>query len=195
VRKPDIIIYLPGLGDRNPAQRRLVKLFALGGADTRYFTINWADRGEPYAHKFKRLLKLVDQLAKTRRVSLIGVSAGASLAINTLSARPEQIHRVVTVCGKLANINAINPSYYHENPAFKGSVGALYKSLKQLSGRQRQKVLCLRPLLDEVVPTGDMHINGAHRKTLPLIGHAPTIALSLTLFSGSIKKFIGGGSS
>ncbi len=186
------VIYIPGLGDHaeGGAQAKVLRLWRIYGLGAVYVPMHWSDKN-PYAGKYDNVLKEIDkQLAQGNRVSLIGVSAGASAAINAYAARQESIHKVVCVCGKLRNVQTISQTYYAKNPAFEESVKKLSASLSQLNGQKRNKILSLRPFADEIVPVGDTLIEGAHSGRLFSAGHALSIAFALTLGSGRISRFI-----
>jgi pimeloyl-ACP methyl ester carboxylesterase len=138
----------------------------------------------------KRILRLeLTELSKRiaelnsegRRVVLVGYSAGASAAINALSANKEKVQRVILICGKIQNLDKINDSYFKLNPKFGGSVELLKKSLPDLDAEQRAKVLSIRPIFDETVPVKDTIIQGAKNKRVFMVGHVPTIAYCLSL--------------
>src|SRR5580700_11504718 len=85
------IIYIPGLGDSNTVrgQRFLVSLWRNYGIHGHCYQMVWADK-EPFQPKFDRLLSLIDELhAQGQVVSLIGSSAGASVALHAFAARKQ----------------------------------------------------------------------------------------------------------
>lgn len=47
------------------------------------------------------LLTQIDSLSKTSQVSLVGTSAGASLAFNAYLERKDLVQKIVNVCGRL----------------------------------------------------------------------------------------------
>lgn len=186
------IIYIPGLGDhRSRAQQRVVSAWRLlGVGHTETVIMNWRE-AEPFEIKLSRLLERIDDLAsKGFSVSLVGVSAGASAVINAYAARQDTIHRVVCICGKLQRPETVSPVTYRANPAFETSMATLTESLGILDDRKRQQILSIRPLVDESVPPGDTVIPGAKAKTIPTISHVVSIAAAITLYSGSIVRFV-----
>lgn len=185
------VIYVPGLGDhRGSSQGTVVKLWQLYRLRTEVLAMNWRD-GEPFSAKLEQLLLRIDELAGAGyQVSLVGISAGASVVINAFAARQEAVHRVVCICGKLQHPDTISASTYRLNPAFKESMANLPNSLLALDSEKRSQILSIRPLVDESVPPGDTVVPGAQAKTIPTISHVVSIAAAITLYSGSIIRFI-----
>lgn len=191
MRKKYAVIYVPGLGDhRSQGQRLAVKLWKLYGVDPEVVTMRWRDR-EAYNIKLARLLDRVETLTETGYlVSLVGTSAGASAVVNAFAARPELIHRVVCICGKLKNPQTVHPATYARNPGFQESMERLTRSLTQLSTEQRNRVLSIHPVADESVPPHDTEMPDSVSRRIPTIGHAPSIAYAITLYAHVLLRFI-----
>ena len=186
------IIYLPGLGDDNfkDIQTNLLKIWSIYKVEVNYHYIGWSDK-EAFQPKLDRILKEIDEnvnLGKT--VSLVGVSAGASAAINALALRQDNIASVVCVCGKLQNPQTVSHVRYEQNPAFKQSMDLLPASYSKLNTKVLNNVLSLHPIKDSTVPVRDTYIENAHSKTMPTIGHGLSILYALTFGSYQIVKFI-----
>lgn len=186
------IIYLPGLGDNDfgRAQAWLLKFWRIYHVNAHYHAIGWADN-ESFGPKLDRILADIDRYIKPdNQVSLIGVSGGASAAINAYAARKQSVHRVVCVCGKIDNLQTISETRFKQNPAFKGSVDLLPDSLASLSNEDRQQILSLRPIRDGVVSPNDTIIEGAHQGLMLSVGHGFSIFYALTIGSFRIARFI-----
>lgn len=151
--------------------------------------VNWFDN-EPFESKLKRLLETVDKLANQGSVSLIGVSAGASLALAAYSLRKDNISSVVFICGKLQNPGGVNESYFRKNPAFRESVFSTPDNLANLTDVDKAKMQTIHAFIDTVVPVRDSKIAGVRDKTIPAIGHVVSISLAITLYAKSITAFI-----
>lgn len=146
---------------------------------------------EPFDVKLDRLLKRIDNLHNAGyRVSLVGVSAGASAVVNAFAARQKAVHRVVCICGKLRNPQTIAEATYRRNPAFAESMQQLGTSLESLPAELRGHILSIRPLSDGSVPPTDTIVPGFETSVIPSRGHVPSIALGITLFSPLIFGFI-----
>ena len=191
MKKAHTVIYIPGLGDANlRGQGFIMSLWRVFGVNTAVHRMQWGE-DTPFEPKFNALLQTIDALNKEGyTVSLIGASAGASAALNAFASRKDILHRVVCVCGKINNLQAINESYFIKNPTFKGSVGKLEKSLSELNKTDRNRIQSIHPLFDNVVPIKDTKIKGAHEKTIPSIGHLLSISYAITVGSFGIVKFI-----
>jgi pimeloyl-ACP methyl ester carboxylesterase len=184
------IIYIPGLGDHKPdIQLRFLKRWSRYGVETHFQQVNWYD-DEPFESKLKRVLDSIDKFASQGQVSLIGVSAGASLALAAYSARTQQVNSVVYICGKLQNPGGVNESYFQKNPAFRKSVFSAPGNIDNLSKGDKAKMLTIHAFKDTVIPTRDSKIPGVHDKTIPAIGHVFSIFLALTLYAKSTTNFM-----
>jgi len=187
------VIYIPGLGDmaaRNRYSENVgLKPWKLLGLNTYYFPLSWADK-EPFEPKFKRLLAKIDQLqGQGNQVSLVGVSAGASAAINAYAQRKD-LNAVVLICGKIQNPQTVNRHYYIDNPAFEDSLATVAQSLESLGKKERAHIMSIHPIWDNTVPVKDTKIDGTKTKTVPVFGHIPGIFYSVTVASPAIAKFL-----
>ncbi|MDB5161365.1 MAG: hypothetical protein JWO96_745 [Candidatus Saccharibacteria bacterium] len=180
------IIYLPGLGDHDSrlknGQKALLKKWEKAGVTTHFQPINWAD-GELFEPKLQRVNTLIDELAsKSHRISLVGVSAGASAAVNVYTQRKSEISGIVYICGKLMGSINIDPKYYRRNPAFRGSLSQAQINIKKLTREDKEQMLSLHPFFDEVVAIEDTKVPGVITKTIPFFFHAPTIFAVLSFY-------------
>lgn len=184
------VIYIPGLADNKwESQYGLVNFWKVWGVTPVIFRMNWT-RKQPFARKFSKLLDIVDELYEQgHRVSLVGVSAGASVAVNVFAARPRSIHRVVLLCGKLQHPETVSPYTYQANPAFRESMDMVEASLTTIKPKQRERIVSIHPLGDGAVPPSDTIIAGALEKTIPTFGHGASIFFGLTLYGFSIARF------
>lgn len=179
------VIYITGLGDQKAVwQRRAVAAWRIHGVMPHFFQVRWAD-DEAFGPKLEKLLKLVDELYEkdSREVGIVAASAGVSMALHALVARNERIKGVVSICGKIQHPEGVHDSYKHENPAFSKSMDLLPSTLRSLSGEMKQKITCLYPYADHVVPLQDQRIPGAKNKRVVSFGHVATITLQITLAS------------
>lgn len=185
-----VIIYIPGLGDQNMfGQHAAHYLWRLQGATVYTYPLAWADK-EPFAPKFERLLAYVDKLvAKGFQVSLVGVSAGATAALNVLAARPDTIHKVVLICGAVQHPEEVQEHTKQINPAFWESMLYLHAhSLKALTPHEKQKIVSYIPQADEVVATKNMRIQGISYESLPTRGHVKSIVYAITVAAHRIIR-------
>lgn len=185
------IIYIPGIGDHNDhGQKRILRTWIRSGIKAHYLEIGWAD-GEAFESKLKRTVKLVDELYKQNgQISLVGVSAGAGAAINVYMKRPEKISGIVFVCGKILDTKHVNPRYYMKNPAFRQSLQLTQQNLEKLTQKDKNKMLSLHAIYDNVVYTKYSKIQGVASRTLFSIFHVPTIFLAITIYQILIINFL-----
>ncbi len=187
---PQHVIYLPGLGDHHSRlQEAAVGLWRVYGVIPHFHRIGWADN-ESFEGKLVSILNEVDKYAEDGEVSLVGTSAGASAALNAFARRQGSVKRVVTICGKIQNLETIDEKRFKRNPAFRGSVELLPESLKQLNQEDLSNILNIYPLWDGIVPIKDAIIEGAHSLRMLVPGHVFSIGYTISFGAHSIAKFI-----
>lgn len=184
------VIYVPGLGDgRTYGQDGAVRGWQKFGIDTEYMALGWADK-QAFEPKLERLLNRVNQkLAQGKKVSLVGVSAGASAVLNAYAKQPN-LHSLVLICGKVNNPESIGGSVYKINPAFKESVFKVKDSLASLNKAQRSRIMSIHPLYDGSVPVADTLIDGAKEASVPVIGHRLGVFFTIAFRGQLIANFI-----
>lgn len=188
------VIIIPGLGDdtrilswitRN--WRRKLNITPI------VYSMNWK-KNESFQQNLTKLLILIDKTHKQfDYLSLIGTSAGGSAVINAFCQRKDKIHKVINVCGRLRKGENIFPSLdsaAKNSPSFKESVLLCEKNLEKLTPQDKTKILTIRPLIDEVVPTSCVPIPGAINKTIFSVEHGLSIALCFTVYSNRITYFL-----
>jgi hypothetical protein len=190
LKKPLHIIYITGLGDHKAnGQKRAVKAWKRFGVESQVFQVKWGDR-EPWQPKFERLLNTIDeQVSHGKDVSLVGVSAGATAAINAFAARKDVVTSTVLLAGKINKPEAIGGSYRSQNPAFITSAHDAQDALASLDQHDRKRILSRYALADPIVPASHSRIPGAKNRFVPSIGHIPTIATQITLGARGHIKF------
>ena len=183
-------IYVPGLGDSDAPQTAALKFWRHYGVQVHYQHMEWS-KGD-FEPKLAKISHRIDDLHKRfGKVSLIGTSAGASGAFNAYAQRQDSISNLVSICGKITNIDTITPnSRLQENPAFTQSLDMLPASLESIPTGQRTNMLSLHPLYDGVVPVADTYLDGARQGVILSVGHVLSIATALTLYGPRIAHFV-----
>jgi pimeloyl-ACP methyl ester carboxylesterase len=185
------IVYIPGLGDHKTyGQHIALKIWRVFGLRTHYFALGWVT-DEGIDTKLARASKLIEDLTKNgHRASLVGVSAGASAAINLFAKHPE-LHKVIIVCGKVNMPENVRPELYGKNPDFKQSMYKVKPSLQKIETQQSlQNILSIYSPNDRVVSPVDSHIDGAHNRTIWAWSHPSVIANTILFHGPTIARFV-----
>lgn len=177
------ILYISGLGDGYDGFRNfLLSFWRIFGVRTELVPMQWYD-GKNYEEKFARVEKAIKQAqGKGYTVSLIGESAGGSMAMN-IFARDESLHRLISLCGVNSYRTPISPRIFQRGPAFKRSVSILNESQASAVKTRIKHITVITAIYDPTVPIKTNVVPGARRVTIWSIGHLTTIILSLSIFS------------
>jgi pimeloyl-ACP methyl ester carboxylesterase len=185
------IIYLPGLSDHKPGQAWLLQAWRLQGITPHFHYLGWHDQDETFESKLMKVVERIDQIAANNvKVSLVGTSAGASMALHAYLARREKIHRLIFLCGKLQHIETVSEDYYQKNPSFRAALGKLPGAIAQLKAVDKAMMLTVRPRRDPVVSVKDMLLPGVKSITLPTSGHGLSIVAAVTIYSPRLIQFL-----
>ena len=184
------VIYIPGVRDYRPyGQNIVIQLWRIFGLRPHYVPLGW-DKKEGYSVKQARLTGLIDDLHRNgNSVSLIGVSAGASAALNAYAAS-ENVFKVICISGKINNWQTIGRKTFERNPDFEESVKNLCCSLESMGHTKITNIMSIHPWKDQTVPIADTIITGAKEKTLPGWNHVTGIFFGITLGALPIASFI-----
>lgn len=194
--KNHLAIIIPGLGDdSNSSTKRIeyaVKHWEKYKITPLVHKVSWRD-GNHLEPKLSVLLKRIDSLGKNHFISLVGTSAGASMAFNAYLERKDVVQKIVNVCGRLRTgdhkIRSLE-NMAKTSLAFKQSVQAFEKREKELTDQDKKKILTIRPFFgDELVPADTVSVEGAVNKVVYLPSHVLGIGYALR-FSREIPNFI-----
>ncbi len=187
------VIIIRGLGDHGSMQVEwnfIIKLWGHFGVKVHVFTPSWADN-EPFSLKLKRLTDQIDYLtAQGFLVSLVGISAGASAALNAYVVKKDKVHKVLFICGKIRSPDKVNARYFIENPAFKDSLDLSTANSQKLQASDKQKMLYMYALSDMTVPARVNKLVGVQTKVVIAFGHILGIAVALIFYSRYISRFL-----
>lgn len=183
------VIYIPGLGDRQKfGQNIIIQSWRLLGLRPHYFALQWYEQ-EGFDKKLERILDKARKLSRNNKsVSIVGVSAGASAALNAF-ATSNNIDAVIIICGKVNNPGTIGKKTFDLNPDFEQSVYDVERSMKLLD-KERSRILSIHPWADQTVPIKDTVIEGAKEKTFPGWSHISGIFFAVILGGPTFYKFI-----
>ena len=189
------VIIIPGLGDKVKWTKIATRNWREHGIEPIIYSMNWHD-GESFKIKLNKLVKLADSLSKEgSKISVIGCSAGASVALNLFIKRQNIIDRVVSVCGRLRKGHQTGfrslETRAKTSPAFMESVELFESQEKNLNQDQRKIIMTIRPLFgDELVPSDTAVIKDGQNITVPTIEHSLSIYMALSIFSKPLINFL-----
>jgi len=195
VIKKHIVLIIPGLGNEVWLVRLLTNHWRHWELEPEVLSVDWQN-SESFNIKFTNLNKKIDQFLKNDcKVSLIGISAGGSAALNLFSERSKDFNKVINVCGRLKTGPRIGWRSFSRmtasSPAFAQSVKLFEKQGKLLTRKDREKIMTVRAKFgDELVPCKTTILDGATNIQIPTIEHSISIYLSLTIFSNRLINFL-----
>lgn len=190
------IIIIPGLGNRVKEHIWATSTWIRFRIAPHVFDTRWQIEERGFEEKMARLLELTDSLAHTNsRISVVGNSAGSSLALNLFAKRKKVIDKVVINCGRIREGDwpwfTFNQATAW-SPSFKDSVLTAQEYEKTLTLDDKKKILTLRPLFDEVVPPSTVSMRGAFNRIIPSVEHSLSIMLTMTILRRWIIDFVNG---
>lgn len=187
------LIHIPGLSDNPFAFNHAVKNNWSPMFTEHFFPMHWRDE-EAFQPKLDRLIKFIDQLDEPgAKIALIGTSAGGSAALNALMARPDKIYRAVNVCGRLRAGVGVHPNLARaaaRSISFSESVEMAEAREQSLDDQARAKIITIRPIWDEIVPTSTVPVDGARNMKIPTIFHALSIFITLKYYREAIENYL-----
>lgn len=187
--QPIHILYLSGFGSNYDAHRlRALKWWRFKGVSVELVPMQWEGK-ETFEQKIIRIDRAIDRAAG-KRIVIIGESAGGSMAVHMYARRPDDLHKVMTLCGKNSRPETVGENYYRRSPAFRVSMERLNASTDSLSDKQCQGFVSIHPFYDSVVPVRETLLPDCRQVRLWSIGHSITICLALTLLAPIIVRSV-----
>lgn len=198
------ILYLNGLGDGKLQRRQVMALnyLAKRGIQVTHAHVNWRS-GESFENLCDYVLALAqDQLKLYGQITLVGSSAGGSLAINAFAKLRHENIFVVSLCGRLRpgdlpwwDVRKLERMAYlgtvKESKSFYHSVTHCAQiALPSLTEQDKRRVVVVKQWADFVVPRSTMDIDGAQTYTLPAIGHGMGIAAGVRLLPAVLDSLL-----
>lgn len=177
------IIYISGLGDHYDGVRRACLFFwRFFGVEAELAAMKWYN-GRPYNEKLQKIRDSIERAQNNgQTVSLIGESAGASIAMNAF-ATDKSLNKIISLCGVNNGRTHISKLILEKSPAFEKSIRLLPGSQKLALENRRNQITSVTGLVDRTVPVEKNIIPGVEQIKIWFIGHIPTIFLCLTLGS------------
>lgn len=153
----------------------------------------WMAESDKFPLRFERMGKYLDEdIKESKDISLLGISAGGSAVVNLFYPRKDKIKKVITVCGRVHDPN-VRKMWNHKPEVlgvYEESVKLCETNLDKLTSQDKKRILTIRPLYDEVVPTKTMTIEGAVNERILAAQHMVSISLALSLYSKTIVDFL-----
>ena len=181
------IIYIPGLGDNYDGMRQVaLHGWRLLGVRTELIPMKWYD-GASYEDKYERASAAIRRaVSRGYSVSLVGESAGGSMALNLAADHPG-VMNVLTIAGVTHPSIRGSATTLRRSPAFAVSIKQLARSLTKLD---TARIITLRGIKDSVVNERYSGVTGAKGYVVPMVGHLATITFCLTLWSYVVVRII-----
>lgn len=149
------------------------------------------DSAELYEEKYERLAGLIaSERQAGRGVVLVGVSAGATLAMLALAKLPEPPIALVSVCGFVRLKESDKHGSPYANASWYRAGEAAEKSLARLSNERKSSILCFIPRVDRVVEPERQRIEGATNVTMSAGGHLWGIVEAMVWRHGMAEQFV-----
>ncbi len=171
------------------------------GIDIQLAKVNWFD-GATIEHRIELIVEKVNAMLKQNNlVVLIGSSAGGSLAINAFDRLKTKNVCAVIAHGRLKVGNYKNTdklSLFHSArigqpvsaPSFMESVQiAEQKSIPNLSKSDKNRIMTMTQITDEVVPVSTMIISGVDTHRSIAFGHRMGFVAHIIIGRKRIIKF------
>ena len=194
MKQSNHVIIIPGLDNKIRLHTWVTNRWRRYGIIPHIFNAKWKIDERGFTEKLDQAIKLVDTLSTSgARISVVGNSAGSSLALNLFGERKKNIAHVVINCGRVRDGDwpwfTFNQATA-KSPSFKESVLMAQVEEKKLTSTDRKKILTLMPMFDEIVPPSTVPIIGAKNVTTFSLEHGISIALNMTLFQKILIDFI-----
>jgi pimeloyl-ACP methyl ester carboxylesterase len=187
MKQPERVLYIAGIGGLPEVQDTLAELWEPYGLSVEYEPLDWT--AIDYEQRLVIIGERIIELSEHDRVSLVGASGGGKPVLSLLSRHPDYVHRAVTISSKV-NPYDIGSGTRHAYPNLVLSSDILPDELNQITAEMRKRVLCVHPLIDEIVAPEDAVLEGANQHTVRADGHVAGIAHALTVDSNVIIDFI-----
>lgn len=192
------IIMIPGLNDQNILQRHalglLAKLWQHFDIYTHPFSPHW-EEGDSFKSKLAKITALIHDLKdRGHIVSLFGLSAGGSAVLNAFCQNKTSVCAVVNGTGRVRAGKNVRPTLdwaSRNSPAFKESV-LLFENVNEVSltPADRKRIMTIRPLWDEIVPSSTVAVAGATNVVIPVREHLWAGVYSSTVYAKKVVEFI-----
>lgn len=182
------IFIVPGIFKREGFIERFKNALANDSFEIEVFRVSWLGK-DTYQESYETLKKkILEQLQKGNKVSLIGTSAGASFVRKLFNDSDLSISHLVTICGPIRDTNGLIFCIGKMiSPTWKTSL-----SISTSIGKDRdvRYIHTIIPRFDELVPLHVMKVTGAHELHIPGVEHLFSITSATSVYAQNIAKMI-----
>lgn len=188
------VVILSGLSNGVENIRRAINWWRNKGLEPHVLKVGWRDGSAEFQPKLDEILGHIDNLSDQGRLSVVGTSAGGSVALNVLLHRPDLVERAVNICGRLRagkrRWRSLERMSATSEP-FRYSVLLFEQSEPQISDELRKRIMTVTARFgDELVPADTSVLEGAYNIKVPTGEHVFSIGMSLTLLAKPVIDFI-----
>ncbi len=172
-------------------ERLLSWLFSRKYIDLHFTSVDWHGNGDVIELRSKVVVQAKEILASTNQLTLVGVSAGASLALSVFvqlrQEFPDASIKLVCISGRLqlGDRNHLVQTALHRKGK-KPSIAYLHsvvdcdeQFVNRLTVQDKLLITIYKPLLDCVVPVGTMSIVGVEQHRVLAVGHLVGVVMGL----------------
>lgn len=193
------VLLINGLNDgtTRPYESRYMERLESQKIDVVHTNLDWQN-SENFVETLVSLSKQAKILARSAGLlSIVGVSAGGSMAVNLIAELNARNVIAVSIAGRLRRGQVLPFSWRTpERSAHLGTARAsqvFYDSMSYcedtaiptLTDDQLKRITVIKPWLDEVVPLNTMEIEGANTIRIPAIEHEMACRFGLRLADGN----------
>ncbi len=191
--KEVVYLLIPGLNDTTPLSKWVYKAvgrrWSRKGMRTEICFMGWSG-DEPYQKKLAELNARIEYFhTRDKAIVLVGVSAGATLALLAFAKKQSKVQGVISVCGllRLAPGDDKKIEFFHKN--WYRAAQASQVVLEQLTKVQRSRVLSVVPWRDRVIAPKRATVPGSQVLHLWSIGHITSVFWALLAYRRAFKRF------
>ncbi len=188
------VLILPGLSDRTSGIALVTKWWRRYGLQPYVLKVGWHDERTDIRKKLDTIILEIEKFATHGLISVVGTSAGGSMALNLLCERSDIVNNAVNICGRLRaghhNWRALE-KMSSTSKLFRDSVLMFEARESSISGNLRSRIMTISAMFgDELVPADTSYLHTGCNIKVPTAEHAFSIGMSLTFFAKPILDFI-----
>ncbi len=195
------MLYINGLErtDVGLPEKLLAWLFSGKNVGLHFAGVDWHGKGDITDLRSKVVLQAKEILTKSNQLTLVGISAGASLALSVFVELrrdlPNADINLVCISGRLQQgdrNHLIHTALHRKNK--RPSIAYLHSVVEcdeqfvgRLTAQDKQLITIYKPLLDWVVPVDTMSVEGVKQHRMLVIGHLTGVVIGLTRLLHGLK--------